>query len=167
MATKTYLKYIEDQFTQDMVRALRDLGYAAMNDAYARRGFSNRTGNLHDSYASAVYVNGAIVRSTLRYLENPLSKTRDSKTGKTGHQTAKEYMEGHSFGAKNNEIVLVVIAAMYYAGILEDSPHYRYVITPARDYINAHWAKTVNPVYAKYGIKEKPRARVIKGERLK
>lgn len=166
MAGRTYLKNIEDDFRRDAVRALRKLGIDAMNDAYAKRRFQNRTGNLHDSYASAVFVNGEIVQSTLRYLDNPMSKRRDAHTGKTGHQTAKEYMASHHFGGKNDEIVLVVIAAMFYAGILENK-YYLNVISPARDYINSHWAETMSPVYAKYGIKEKPKAKVIKGEKLR
>ena len=162
----TYLKNLKDDFEKDMIRALRDLGYKAMKDAYAKRRFTNRTGNLHDSYASAVFINGEIVQSTLRYLDNPMSKKRDSRTGKNGHQTAKDYMATHKFGAKNNEIVLVVIAAMFYAGILENAPFYRYVISPARDYIDSHWVEATSQVYAKYGIKEKPKAKVIRGEKL-
>lgn len=149
-----------------MVRALRDLGMAAMVDAYSKARFKNRTFNLHDSYACAVYVGGVIVRSTLHYLGNPLSRKRDRKTRKNGRQTAKDYMESHNFGAQKGEIVLVVIAAMYYAGILEKQ-HYIDVITPAREYIDAHWNEAVAPVYAKYGVQEKPRAKVIKGERLR
>lgn len=166
MAERTWIKDIEDGFRRDAVRALRDLGVAAMNDAYAKKRFTNRTGNLHDSYASAVFVNGEIVQSTLRYLDNPMSKRRDAHTGKTGHQTAKEYMASHNFGGKKDEIVLVVIAAMFYAGILENQ-HYLNVISPARDYIDSHWQETMAPVYAKYGIKEKPKARVVKGDRLR
>jgi hypothetical protein len=165
MAGRTYLKNIQDEFTKDMVRALSSLGYEAMNDAYAKRAFVNRTGNLHDSYACAVFVDGKIVQSTLRYLDNPMSTKRDAKTNKTGHETAKDYMNSHSFGAKNHEVVLVVIAAMYYAGILEKK-YYFEVISPARSYIDTHWDETLAPVYAKYGIKQKPRARVIQGERL-
>lgn len=165
MAGKTYLKYLEDEFTKDMIRALRGLGHKAMNQAYAKKRFKNRTGNLHDSYATAVFVDGIIVQSTLRYLDNPLSTRRDPKTHKTGHETAKDYMSTHSFG-KKGEIVLVVIAAMYYARILEDQKSIR-VISPARSYIDYNWEKTVAPVYAKYGIKTKPRAVVTRGTSLK
>ena len=166
MAGRTYLKNIRDDFEKDMIRALRKLGNDAMKDAYAKKGFENRTGNLHDSYATAVYLNGQIVQSTVRYLDNPMSTKKDPRTKKNGHQTAKEYLESHSFGAKNNEIVLVVIAAMYYALVLEGY-YYLEVISPAREYINSNWEAATAPVYAKYGIRSKPKTRVIRGNKLK
>ena len=165
MATRTYLKNIKEGFERDTIRALRDLGIAAMNHAYAKKRFTNRTGNLHDSYASAVFINGSIVQSTLRYLDSPISRKVDPKTGKNGHQTAKDFMSTGRFGREDGEIVLVVIAAMYYAGILEKYYHYE-VISPANDYIESHWQETMTPVYSKYGIKGRPKAKIINGERL-
>jgi hypothetical protein len=40
------------------------------------------------------------------------------------------------------------------------------VIAPAREYIDKNYWTAVYKVYDKYGIKDKPKARVIKGERL-
>ena len=190
MAGHTWLKYL-DSFEQDMVRALKRLGYDAMMDAYAKRGFRHRTRNLHDSYASAVYVNGVLVKSSVKYIGNPLSREKDHLTGKNGRQTVKDYLGRISPGCKNGEIVLVVVAAMYYAGILESSwnPGKRrkrkgekeedrkdrrptgnqlriIVISPARQYIDKHYMEYVGAVYKKYGIKDKPKAIVIKGENI-
>ena len=193
MAGYTWLKDIE-RFEQDMARALKPLGKEAMLHAYKvghtdaprnvatdimyKQGKGWRTGaqwrhklgNLHDSFASAVYVNGVVVKSTIQYIANPISKKREPKTGKKGRQIVKDYLLNHSFGAKNNEIVLVVIAAMYYTKYLEDvntgSGNF-IVISPARDFINQRWWSYVEPVYKKHGLPTvKPKAKVIKGERL-
>lgn len=114
---------VKKGFEQDMVKALSVLGYQAMMDAYKQRGFKHRTRNLHDSYASAVYVRGKLIESSVRYiggvLNRGLSAKRDPETGKTGRETVDDWLHSHSFGQTGDEIVLVVIAAMYYAGILE------------------------------------------------
>lgn len=155
---------IKDAFTRDAVKALSTLGYRAMMDAYAKRGFQHRTRNLHDSYGSAVYVDGVLIDSSIRYVGGILSRKVDPKTKKTGRETLEDYFRSHRFGATKHEIVVIVVAAMYYTGILESRG--RYVITPARDYIDKNWESAMSTVYSKYGIKEKPKARVIKGERL-
>lgn len=155
---------IRDSFTRDTVKALSTLGYRAMMDAYAKRGFQHRTRNLHDSYGSAVYVDGVLIDSSIRYVGGILSRKVDPKTKKTGRETLDDYFRSHRFGVTNHEIVIIVVAAMYYTGILESQG--RYVITPARDYIDANWESTMANVYSKYGIKEKPKARVIRGEKL-
>lgn len=167
---------VKKGFEQDMVAALTTLGYYAMMNAYGKHSFTHRTRNLHDSYASAVYVNGRLIDSSIRYVGGVLSRQVDPKTKKTGRETVLEYLHSHRFGAANNEIVLVVIAAMYYAGILEAGdkgagsrgPGAKYiVISPAREYIDNNYWTAVYKVYDKYGIKDKPKAKVIKGESLK
>ena len=166
---------VKKGFEQDMVAALTTLGYYAMMNAYGKHSFTHRTRNLHDSYASAVYVNGRLVESSIRYVGGVLSKQVDPTTKKTGRETVNDFLRSHHYGGANNEIVLVVIAAMYYAGILEAGdkntggrgPGAKYiVISPAREYIDNAWWSAVYKVYDKYGIKDKPKAKVIKGERL-
>ena len=193
MAGVTHLKYIEE-IKADIVRALKPLGKQALIEAYkightdAPRNtteytgggsykWRHRTGNLHDSFASGVFVDGVLVQSSVQYLDNPISRTKDRKTGKTGRQTVKDYLRRVSFGAKNGEIVLVVVAAMYYTRILEGAdnstssrgPSGRYiVITPAKDYIAKNWWSYVEPVYKKHGLPiKKPASRVIKGENIR
>jgi hypothetical protein len=156
---------IRDAFTRDTVQALSTLGYQAMMNAYAKRGFQHRTRNLHDSYGSAVYVDGVLIEESIRYIGGILSRKVDPKTKKTGRETLEDYFHSHRFGVTNHEIVVIVVAAMYYSGILESQG--RYVITPARDYIDANWENAMASVLSKYGIKEKPKARVVKGDRLR
>lgn len=170
---------VKKGFEQDMVSALTTLGYYAMLDAYKQRTYKHRTRNLRDSYASAVYLNGRLIESSVKYLRGAPSHKKDRVTGKTGRQTVDDYLHSHRFGDANNDIVLVVIAAMYYAGILEAGnkapragkkplgPGERYiVISPARAYIDKNYWTAVYKVYDKYGIKQKPKAKVIKGEKL-
>lgn len=160
---------------RDMVAALAKLGYFAMMDAYGKHSFTHRSRNLHDSYASAVYVNGELIEDSIRYVGGVLSHKIDYTTHEKGRDTVNEYLHSHHFGGKNNEMVLVVIAAMFYAGILEAGdtnssgrrPGQKYiVISPARDYIDNNYMSVLRPVYDKYGVKDKPKARVIKGEKL-
>lgn len=172
---------VQKGFEQDMVSALTTLGYYAMMHAYGKAvspnsGWKHRTRNLHDSYASAVYVNGQLIESSIRFVGGVLSRKTDHVTGRTGRETVLDYLRSHRFGATNNEIVLVVIAAMFYAGILEAGgkgsasrgPGAKYiVISPAREYIDSNYWTAVYKVYDKYGIKNKPTARVIKGDSLK
>lgn len=186
----TWLKNLESDYEKDMVRELMKLGHDAVLDSYAKKGFTNRSHNLHDSYASAVYVRGTIVGSSVRYLGSPVSRKKDKLTGRTGRQTAKDYLYSHNFGATNGEIVLVVIAAMYYAGILEAGgmkrvktgnstgpktkrvatsrgPSDKYlVISPARSFINKRIGGVISALNKKYGIEQMPKTRVIKGEKL-
>lgn len=197
MATNiTWLKDLKDDFERDMVRALKNLGKKALHHAYltghtdAPRSEGNKTvkyrksggsiahdnkwrhklGNLHDSFGSAVYVNGVIVQSSVQYLGGTISKKRDARTGKNGRQTVKDYLHRISFGAKNEEIVLVVVAAMFYTRWLESEltgTGKFLVISPAKRYINENIASYIEPIYRKYGIRQKPRTRVIEGERIK
>lgn len=162
-------------FVKDMVEALTVLGYRAMAYAYGRRTFRHKSRNLHDSYASAVYVGGKLVEESIRYIGNPLSKKVDHNTKKTGRQTVDEYLHSHHFGEANNEVVVVVIAAMYYTKFLEggdkNTSHLGpgesfIVISPAREYINKNYWSALYKVYDKYGLEGKPHARVIKGEQI-
>lgn len=167
---------VRKDFEQDMASALTTLGYYAMMDAYKKRTYKHRTRNLHDSYASAVYYNGKLIESSVKYLGGSIGFKKDKLTKKTGRQTVDDYLHSHRFGATHNEFVVVVVAAMYYAGILEaggkgsapKGPGEKFiVISPARQYIDSHYWSAVYKVYDKYGIKDKPKARVIKGEKLK
>lgn len=190
------------RFEADMVRVLKKLGLDAMKHAYlvghsdaARnvadiaktrkyrgslahdRKWRHKLGNLHDSFASAVYVNGSLVKTSVKYLGGTISKMVDPRTLKTGRQTVQDYLNKMHFGKTNNQIVLVVVAAMFYTKWLESGyagnvteagggeTNYRYiVVSPAKKYIAEHYRSAVEPIYNKYGIPTKDvKARVIKG----
>jgi hypothetical protein len=168
---------IKDAFTRDLVNALAKLGGEAVLYAYRKKSFTNRTFNLHDSYGSAVYVNGVLQERTIRYAGGQMShrpgilkqtgntpKKRRSKLGKRYYRYGKngrdvlhvffrgnEYYKGHKFGKSG--IVLVVVAAMWYAGMLAKKG-YR-IIGAANDYLDSHLDNVIIDVCKQYGVPKK------------
>lgn len=168
---------IKDAFTRDLVNALAKLGGEATLYAYRKKSFTNRTFNLHDSYGSAVYVNGVLQERTIRYAGGQMShrpgflkqagnapKRRRSKLGpryyrygKNGREVlhvffrGNDYYKGHKFGKSG--IVLVVVAAMWYAGMLAKKG-YR-VVGAANEYLNSHLDAVVTEVCKQHGVPKK------------
>ena len=106
-----------------LIDALTKEGEAAIITAYNNRGFKNQTYNLHDSYGSAVYANGKVIKSTIRYLGAEQAKTRGERREKRDSIDMRgrdEIMDFFSqYTPKTKGIELVIAAAMYYAGFLE------------------------------------------------
>jgi hypothetical protein len=126
-----------------------------------------RSGNLHDSFGSAVYVNGVLQKGSIRYVDNETwSNKSDSKWGK-GREVLNDYLNRIHPTSKKNEVVLICVAAMPYTKFLENGTHaggYRiHVISEAADYVRDNWEKAVDGIYAKLKIK-RPTSRVIKGD---
>lgn len=123
-----------------LVNNLTNLGEMAITTAYNARGYKNRTYNLHDSYASAVYVNGVLYRDTIRFVGNEMSKS-DREINATAPFRTRPDRRGHLFEEgdtisvngrdeayrfftdyrppKGKGLELVLIAGMFYASILE------------------------------------------------
>lgn len=130
-------------------------------------GWYSRTGNLHDSFGSAVYLNGVLQPNTIRYVDNETwAKTGDPRYGR-GRRVLNEYFNRIHPRSKTNEVMLVVVAAMPYTKFLEKGTHaggYRIrVISGAREYIDRNWHKVEEKVYKSLGLR-KPASRVIKGD---
>lgn len=162
---------IESAFKRDLVNALATLGWKTSLAAYREKSFKNRTFNLHDSYGSAVYVNGVLQEQTIRYMGGEMSKRFGAKPktsrrrsslgqryymyGTSGRDTlnvffhGNKYYSGRQFGRKG--IVLVVVAAMWYADILEGKK-YKVITDVGNRYINEHLDETIRPICEKYGI---------------
>lgn len=112
----------------DSIRTLANIGGKIIKRAYASRSFQNRTKNLKDSYVSAVFNNGVLVKGTVRYVGPPES-TLAREFGETasgdayyesGREAADRFLAKWGFSAgRPGGIVLVVAAAMFYSGILE------------------------------------------------
>lgn len=110
-----------------LVNELTNLGQEACIQAIQQRGYQNRLGNLHDSIGSAVYVDGKLVPSSRRYAESPISSAPYKNKGKNGNgeymngrQAIDDYWSKHQeLPRSKNAVELVVIAATFYAGILE------------------------------------------------
>ena len=98
-----------------LISQLADDGEKAIREAYEGREFTNRTYNLHDSYGSAVYYNGTLVKSSIRYVGAEMAEEDD----RYGRNEANEFFS--NYRPKNRKgIDLVIVAAMFYADILEE-----------------------------------------------
>jgi hypothetical protein len=151
MAKKQSFKSLE----KEVIKFLTDEGERIIKTAYSRRNWRNRTYNLHDSYGSAVFKNGALLRDTIRYVssepkanayrnDKELGDYRGQRSkaqkGSSYHEFGKadkpaRFLDGDTIQAYGRDEVnkffngyklattsgleLVVVAAMYYAGILE------------------------------------------------
>ena len=150
MTLKSY-KNIESE----VVKFLTQQGERIIKQAYSRRNWKNQTYNLQDSYGSAVFKNGHLLRDTIRYVSSAPKadakknskelgaysgeRTRAQKGssfrefGKTrgdtrfykgdtiqayGRDEVDKFFNSYKLATPNG-IELVVVAAMYYAGILE------------------------------------------------
>ena len=98
-----------------LISQLADDGEKAIREAYEGREFTNRTYNLHDSYGSAVYHNGILVKSSIRYVGAEMAEEDD----RYGRNEVNEFFS--NYRPKNRKgIDLVIVAAMFYADILEE-----------------------------------------------
>ena len=98
-----------------LISQLADDGEKAIREAYEGREFTNRTYNLHDSYGSAVYYNGALVKSSIRYVGAEMAEEDE----RYGRNEVNDFFA--NYRTKNRKgIDLVIVAAMFYADILEE-----------------------------------------------
>lgn len=98
-----------------LISQLANDGEKAIREAYEGREFTNRTYNLHDSYGSAVYYNGTLVKSSICYVGAEMAEEDD----RYGREEVMDFFSHYK--PKNRKgIDLVIIAAMFYADILEE-----------------------------------------------
>lgn len=112
-----------------IVNSLAEEGGRIINEAYETRGFTNRTGNLHDSYVSAVFVEGKLQKDTIRYVGAEMSTTYREYANSTvkgeveatkGREEANKFLAKYQNSRKKTDgIVLVIAAAMFYSHILD------------------------------------------------
>lgn len=134
----------KSEFVNRLIDQLARDGEQAIHDAYYGRDFNNRTYNLHDSYGSAVYYNGVLVKSSVRYLGGEVAKQGlsqgwvwnkgrsmpDFRGGSNnrrlpgdevlmrGRDEVMDFFSHHK-PANKKGLDLVIVAAMFYADILE------------------------------------------------
>lgn len=154
MAKYTYERISKDKYISKLVAELADEGEHIIKLAYESRGFKNRTKNLKDSYASAVYVDGKLRYNSIRYVGPEEASLADAREDEKvlGHYDGertrplyraagpdKRYRPGdpvkaygrdearrflNDYKPKEKGIQLVIIAAMFYAGWVERSGYH-------------------------------------------
>lgn len=133
MANSAFINRLIDELTRD--------GEMAIHDAYYNRDWNNRTYNLHDSYGSAVYYNGRLIKKTIRYVGPEQAKSGLNKEwvwtkGRSMQDFRGErrlpgdevQMRGRDevmdffsqYTPQGRGLELVIVAAMFYASYLED-----------------------------------------------
>lgn len=124
MARIKYGEQVKDKVTKAVVEALTTIGWQVALEAYRRKTYTNRTYNLHDSYGSAVFVDGSLVPDSIKYIERAMSKKADTHghsitNAKTGRDALRRFFDQAWVVRKKDHITLVVAAAMWYGDIVE------------------------------------------------
>ena len=133
----------KNRYVRQLVDELAEWGHKAIIRAYNKKDWHNRTYNLHDSYASAVYVDGKLQQRTIRFVGEEMSSFVHA-TGRDYSVSRHDFLDpdrkGYRWGNEDeiltngrdeaiaflrqyvpntSGVQLVVIAAMFYADILE------------------------------------------------
>ena len=92
-------------------------GGKLITQAVSSRDYTHRTLNLHDSYGSAVYLNGKLVEKSVMMLGSKATKAKSYKGSKLkGSEEIMKYFRSYK---PKSTIELVVAAAMPYGVVLE------------------------------------------------
>ena len=96
---------------------LADEGGKLILQAVNSRDYTHRTYNLHDSYGSAVYLNGKLVEKSVMLLGSKATKAKSYKGSKLkGSEEIMKYFRSYK---PKSAIELLVAAAMPYGVVLE------------------------------------------------
>jgi hypothetical protein len=160
---------IKDAMTRDLVNACATLGYKAALDAYRNHTYQHRTYALHDSYGSAVYLDGRLVPETIRYV-NRSRQTRGDNRGwrgasdpegtkgknfDTGRKALQAYLENPPRMSKRSKgITIMVVAAQWYATILEGKGYTVLDPRTVSSSITYNFDAYIAPILDKYGMKK-------------
>ena len=124
-------KRSSEAIIRNLIKSLANDGERVIKAAYESRNWKNRLNNLQDSYVSAVFYNGKLQEETVRYVnDEPQSKSgRDygwisDNVGDmylTGRGEAENFLKSYQLRHNFEKgIRLVVVAAMFYASLLEN-----------------------------------------------
>lgn len=160
MARIGYSEQVTDKATKALVEALTTVGWQVAMEAYRRKTYTNRTFNLHDSYGSAVYVDGVLQPDTRKYVNRSRSKRNDvhghidsdnryAPYGLNGRRALDDFFNNLKI-SKRRKVTLVVAAAMWYGELVESKG---FVVLDERFVENAvqhRLAFVLPPILAKY-----------------
>lgn len=179
MATVRPFAKMGRQAKADLVNRLTKLGEDAMRYAFERgyssvqrsptskkaekgdtHAWTDVKGNLRDSFASAVYIDGVLQPQTIKFYN-------DSPTSKYGRKVAEDYLKKIHPNMGQNVVSVVVVAAMQYTQYLESGRHrggYKIrVVSGAKDFIDRNYWAYIYDVYKRFEI-DKPKVKVVKGD---
>lgn len=148
MARLKYGELVKEPLTKDLVKVCSKLGYMAALEAYRNKTYANRTYNLHDSYGSAVYVRGKLVKDTIRYAVR--SRSAMDKRGTNGRAELLNYLTKLKVNS-GQQVTIVVVAAMWYAEYVESKGYEVLDYHIVQDVIISNFDKEVKPIFKKYG----------------
>lgn len=148
MARLKYSELIKEPLTKDLIKVCSKLGYMAALEAYRNKTYTNRTFNLHDSYGSAVYVRGKLIKDSIRYVNR--SRSVMDKRGTNGRAELVNYLTELRVDG-SQEITIVVAAAMWYAEYVEAKGYEVLDYHIVQDVIISNFDKEVKPIFKKYG----------------
>lgn len=147
---------VKDAVMRDLTQAFTTLGYKAAMDAYRSKTYTNRTFNLHDSYGSAVYLNGKLVEDSIRYVNRSRSTRADrhgrNQGGRTGREALKNFFKNAWVVRKRDNFTILVAAAMWYAKIVESKGYEVLDNEVVKNSIMSNFDATVSPVLKKHKI---------------
>ena len=111
------MKKLGKDIYNDFVDKLAEAGGKLILQAVNSRDYTHRTYNLHDSYGSAVYLDGALVDDSIRTLEPKATEDKEYKGNRLkGSEEIIKYFRSYE---PKSEIELLVVAAMPYGVELE------------------------------------------------
>ena len=113
-----------------LISQLQEKAREILDNIESYIGYEHRLGNLVDSTACAVYVDGELVEDSIEYAYNPAISTGPSKikrqsyavySGMTGREAIDDWFtENRRLSSRKNTVQLIVIAAMHYGYYLEE-----------------------------------------------
>lgn len=112
-----------------LVNQLQEKARDILDNIESYIGYEHRLGNLVDSTACAVYVDGELVEDSIEYAYNYELSQAPSRfkkqsyafnSGMTGREAIEDWFDAHrTLSATKNTVQLVAVAAMHYGYYLE------------------------------------------------
>ena len=156
MARIRYGEQVKDKITKVIVEALTTIGWEVALAAYRQRTYTNRTYNLHDSYGSAVFVDGVLVKDSVKMIERAMSKKpkkRDVRGGgsiATGREAFLHFLDNTFIVKKEDHITLVVAAAMWYGQVVESKGYVVLDNEFVKSAVSHRWGFVLPQIISKY-----------------
>lgn len=122
---------------RETINFLARHGQRMVDEAYRTKDTQDRSGNMHDAYGWAVYVNGQIVKQG--DAGAPISQqihkgwAKHDIPANTGRGYLNDFFSTYQ-DIPERGIALVVVNAVYYASILEEGAQHRPAIQQATQY---------------------------------